>query len=90
VRLRHALPNALLPLLALFGSRVGALVGGALVVETAFALPGLGRLAVTAAIARDQPTVIGVVLVAALAIVLANLAVDLLQLWLDPRQREAS
>ncbi len=90
VRLRHALPNALLPLLALFGSRVGALVGGALVVETAFALPGLGRLAVTAAIARDQPTVIGVVLVAALAIVLANVAVDMLQLWLDPRQREAS
>lgn len=90
VRLRHALPNALLPLMALFGSRVGALVGGALVVETVFALPGLGRLAVTAAIARDQPTVIGVVLVAALAIMLANLAMDLLQLRLDPRQREAT
>ncbi len=90
VRFRHALPNALLPLLALFGSRIGALVGGALVIETVFALPGLGRLAVTAAVARDQPTVIGVVLVAALLIMLANLAVDLLQLWLDPRQREAS
>jgi len=90
VRFRHALPNALLPLLALFGSRIGALVGGALVIETVFALPGLGRLAVTAAVARDQPTVIGVVLVAALLVLLANLAVDLLQLWLDPRQREAS
>lgn len=90
VRFRHALPNALLPLLALFGNRIGALVGGALVIETVFALPGLGRLAVTAAVARDQPTVIGVVLVAALLILLANLAVDLLQLWLDPRQREAS
>ncbi|WP_137125068.1 ABC transporter permease [Roseomonas sp. HF4] len=90
LRFRHALPNALLPLLALFGSRVGALVGGALVIETVFALPGLGRLAVTAAVARDQPTVIGVVLVAALVIVLANLAVDVLQIWLDPRQREAA
>lgn len=88
-RRRHALPNALLPLLTLFGSRVGALIGGALVIETVFALPGLGRLAVTAAIARDQPTVIGVVLVAALAIVLANLLVDLLHLRLDPRQRGA-
>lgn len=90
VRFLHALPNALLPLLALIGSRAGALVGGALVVETIFALPGLGRLAVTAAVARDQPTVIGVVLVAALLVLLANLAVDLLQLWLDPRQRDAS
>jgi peptide/nickel transport system permease protein len=90
VRFRHALPNALLPLLALFGSRFGALLSGALVIETVFALPGLGRLAVTAAIARDQPTVIGVVLVAALLIVLANLAVDLLQLALDPRQRDAA
>jgi peptide/nickel transport system permease protein len=81
------LPNALLPLLTLFGSRIGALIGGALVVETMFALPGLGRLAVTAAIARDQPTVIGVVLVAALAIVVANLVVDLVHLRLDPRPR---
>lgn len=88
-RRRHALPNALLPLLTLFGSRIGALIGGALVIETVFALPGLGRLAVTAAIARDQPTVIGVVLVAALVIVLANLVVDLLHLRLDPRQRGA-
>jgi peptide/nickel transport system permease protein len=88
-RRRHALPNALLPLLTLFGSRIGSLIGGALVIETVFALPGLGRLAVSAAIARDQPTVIGVVLVAALVIVLANLLVDLLHLWLDPRQREA-
>jgi peptide/nickel transport system permease protein len=90
IRFRQALPNALVPLLTLFGGRFGALVGGALVVEKVFALPGLGRLAVTAAIARDQPAVIGVVLVASLAILLANLAVDLAQLWLDPRQREAS
>lgn len=89
-RRRHALPNALLPLLNLFASRVGALIGGALVIETLFALPGLGRLAVTAAIARDQPTVIGVVLVASLIIVVANLLVDLLHLWLDPRQRGAA
>lgn len=84
-RRRHALPNALLPLLTLFCSRLGALISGALVIETVFALPGLGRLAVNAAIARDHPTVIGIVLVASVAIVLANMAVDLLHLWLDPR-----
>ena len=89
VRWRHALPNAMLPLIALMGSRVGSIVVGAAVIETAFALPGLGRLAVTAAIARDHPTVIGIVLVAAAAIVIANLLVDLVQLGLDPRLSEA-
>lgn len=88
VRVRHALPNALLPLTTLFGSRFGAFVAGSVVIETVFALPGLGRLAVSSAIGRDYPTIIGVVLVGCAAIVIANLIVDLLMHWLDPRTAE--
>lgn len=87
-RWRHALPNAMLPVATLSAARFGGLVGGALVIETAFALPGLGRLAATAAIARDHPVVIGCV-VAAVAIAWgANLVADLLAPLLDPRLRE--
>lgn len=86
---RHALPNAALPLLALTGARVGAVVGGALVIETAFALPGLGRLAVTAALARDHPVVIGTVLAACAMAWAANLLADALAPLFDPRLRRA-
>lgn len=85
---RHALPNAMLPALTLTAARLGGLVGGALVIETAFALPGLGRLAVTAAIARDHPVVIGCVVAAAAIAWAANLVADLLAPLLDPRLRE--
>jgi peptide/nickel transport system permease protein len=88
VRRLHALPNAALPLITLIGWRFGAMAGGAVVVETVFALPGLGRLAVTAALARDYPVVIGVVLVACAAVVVVNLVVDLIAAWLDPRLGE--
>lgn len=85
VRRRHALPNAVVPLVTLFGARLGSIAGGAVVVETVFGLPGLGRLAATSAIARDHPVVIGVVLVACAVIAIANLAVDVAVHWLDPR-----
>ncbi|BBK32469.1 peptide/nickel transport system permease protein [Stella humosa] len=88
VLLVHALPNGLLPLVALLGVRLGSVIVGAVVVETVFAIPGLGRLLVTAAVARDHPTVIGVALVAAAAIILANLATDLLHRRTDPRFEE--
>lgn len=87
VRWRHALPNAVLPAATLIAARFGGLIGGAIVVETAFALPGLGRLAVTAAIARDHPMVIGVVVVACACVMLANLLADILLAALDPRLR---
>jgi peptide/nickel transport system permease protein len=87
-RRRHALPNALLPVATLSATRIGGLVGGALVIETAFALPGLGRLAVTAAVARDHPVVIGCVVAAAAIAWAANLAADLLAPRLDPRLRD--
>jgi peptide/nickel transport system permease protein len=86
-RRRHALPNAMLPVATLLAARLGGLVGGALVIETAFALPGLGRLAVTAAIARDHPVVIGTVLAATAAALAANLLADLAAMLIDPRQR---
>ena len=63
VKRRHALPNAALPLLTLIGWRIGTVVGGSVVIETVFALPGLGRLAVTSALARDHPVVIGLSLI---------------------------
>lgn len=88
VRRRHALPNALLPLLTLSGTRLAGLIGGAVVVEMVFALPGLGRLAVGAAVARDHPVVIGTVLVACAAVIVANALVDGLAALIDPRLGE--
>ncbi|MBX9727835.1 MAG: ABC transporter permease, partial [Sphingopyxis sp.] len=87
-RWRHAFPNALLPLVAVFGSRIGGVIGGAVIIETLFALPGLGRLAVTSALGRDHPVIIGIVLFAFLAMALANLLADLVALWLNPRLRD--
>ena len=84
---RHALWNALLPVVTLIGLQLGLLLSGAVLTETIFALPGLGRLTITSVLARDYPVVQGVVLIGAVIFVLANLAVDLLYAWLDPRIR---
>ncbi len=83
----HALRNALLPVVTLIGLQLGLLLSGAVLTETIFALPGLGRLAITSVLARDYPVVQGVVLVAAVIFVLANLLVDVLYAYLDPRIR---
>ncbi len=82
---RHALRNALLPVVTMLGLELGALLGGAVVTETVFAWPGIGRLAVDAVLARDYPIVQAVVVVVATAFVLINAAVDFLYLYLDPR-----
>jgi peptide/nickel transport system permease protein len=84
---RHALRNALLPVVTLAGLQLGLLLSGAVLTETIFALPGLGRLAITSILARDYPVVQGVVLIAAAVFVLANLLVDVLYAYLDPRIR---
>ncbi len=84
---RHALRNALLPVVTLVGLQLGLLLSGAVLTETIFALPGLGRLAITSVLARDYPMVQGVVLIAAGVFVLANLLVDMLYVYLDPRIR---
>jgi peptide/nickel transport system permease protein len=86
-RWRHALPNAALPVATLTAMRLGSLVGGALVIEVAFALPGLGRLAVSAAVARDHPVVIGAVVAACIIAWVANLVADATAPLLDPRLR---
>ncbi len=82
---RHALRNALIPATTVVGLQLGALVGGAVVTETVFGLPGVGRLAVDAIQGRDFPLVQGVVLLVAVAVTLANLLVDLTYAVLDPR-----
>ena len=85
VVLRHALRNAALPVVTVLGLEVGAILAGAVATETVFAWPGIGRLAVEAASARDYPVVQAVVLVVAASFVLSNLAVDLVCRRLDPR-----
>jgi ABC-type dipeptide/oligopeptide/nickel transport system permease component len=85
VILRHALRNALIPVVTIVGLQFGALLSGAVIIETVFARRGLGRLAVEAVLRRDYPMIQGTVLVAAIGYVLVNLLVDLSYAWLDPR-----
>jgi peptide/nickel transport system permease protein len=87
VLVRHAMRPAMPPLLALVGLDLGILAGGAVVTETVFAWPGLGREMWIAILEVDTPVILGVVLVTAIAVAVANLIVDLLHLWLDPRIR---
>ncbi len=87
VILRHALKNALIPTITMFGLELGALLGGAVVTETIFSRPGLGRLAVDSILSRDFPVVQGTVLFAAVAYVLVNLFVDISYAVVDPRIR---
>lgn len=83
----HALKNTLIPTVTMLGLQLGGLLGGAVVTETIFSRPGLGRLAVDAISARDFPLVQGTVLFAAVTYVLVNLAVDTLYAAIDPRIR---
>ena len=83
----HVLPNAINPVVSLVGLQLGRLMGGAVVTETIFAWPGVGRLMVSAIFQRDVPIVIASVFVVAVTIVVANLLVDLLQAAIDPRIR---
>jgi ABC-type dipeptide/oligopeptide/nickel transport system permease component len=85
VILRHALKNALIPIVTLCGLQMGQLMGGAILTETVFAWPGLGRLMVRAIFARDYILLQGAVLIFALAFVVINLIVDLSYSFLDPR-----
>lgn len=87
VLLRHALANAALPIVTVIGTGVALLIGGVVVTETVFAIPGLGSLVVEAVLNRDFPVVQGVVLCFSVLYVLVNLAVDLSYLGLDPRVR---
>jgi peptide/nickel transport system permease protein len=85
--LRHNLRSALTPVVTQFGLDVGVLIGGAVITETVFGLPGLGYTAVNAINQQDLPVVIGVVIVASAGVIIANLLVDILYAVLDPRVR---
>lgn len=87
VILRHALRNAILPVITVAGFNTGYLLGGAIVIEEVFALPGMGRLALYAIYQRDYPLIQAIVLVIATLFVLVNLATDLLYAFVDPRIR---
>jgi peptide/nickel transport system permease protein len=85
VLVRHALRNALIPVVTMLGLQMGVLLGGAVIAETIFAWPGIGRLLINAISQRDYPLVQGLVVVIAFMVCLVNLAVDLLYVWLNPR-----
>ncbi len=87
VLLRHVLRNAAVPIVTVIGLGVALLIGGVVVTESVFAIPGLGRLTVDAVLARDYPTVQAVVLLFSAVYVLINLLVDLTYTFLDPRIR---
>ena len=82
---RHVLRNALISTVALVGLQVGVLLGGAVITESVFAVPGVGRLMVDSIFARDYPVIQALTLVLAVIVSLAFLATDLFQMWLDPR-----
>jgi peptide/nickel transport system permease protein len=85
VLFRHVLRNALIATVTLIGLNIGSLLGGAVITESVFAVPGVGRLMVDSIFARDYPVIQGLTLVLAVLVSLAFLATDLLQMWLDPR-----
>jgi len=87
VLMRHALGNAAVPIVSVIGIGVALLIGGVVVTESVFNLPGLGRLTVDAVLARDYPVIQGIILVFSGVYVLVNLAVDLAYVLLDPRIR---
>jgi peptide/nickel transport system permease protein len=81
----HVLRNALLPVTTLAGIHLGGLLGGAVVIETVYAWPGLGRLAYEAVMARDFSVLLGVLLLSSIVVIIVNLAVDVIQAFIDPR-----
>jgi peptide/nickel transport system permease protein len=86
---KHALANALIPVVTVIGLQFGTLLGGAVLTETVFAIPGMGRLSVSAILNRDYSVVQGAILVGVFAVVVVNLLVDLLYAFLNPRIRVA-
>jgi len=85
IQLRHALRNALIPVTTMAGLHLGNLLGGAVVVETIFGWPGMGRLALDAVVGRDFNVLLGVLLLSSLVVIVSNAIVDQLHAWLDPR-----
>ena len=87
---KHALRNALIPVVTVITMQIGRLIGGAVVTEPVFALPGIGREIVDAILSRDYPVVMGMILVVAALVVVTNTLVDVLYILIDPRISTAS
>ena len=81
----HALRNALMPIVTLIGLMVPALIGGSVIFETIFAIPGMGKLFFESAMSRDYPTIMGVLVIGAVLTLLGNLIADILYALVDPR-----
>ena len=84
---RHALKNTLIPIVTVVGLSVGGLLGGAVITENIFGLPGVGRLAIEAIVGRDYPMIQGTVLLVAVTFVFVNLITDIIYVYVDPRIR---
>jgi peptide/nickel transport system permease protein len=84
---RHALKNAMLPVITVLGLQLGALLGGTVIIESVYALPGLGTLLLGSVTLKDFPQIQGIVLFFAVVVVLLNLIVDVSYGWFDPRVR---
>ena len=85
--IHHALKNAAVPIITIIGIGIGLLISGAVVTETVFAIPGIGRLTVDAILRRDYPVIQGVILIFSATYVLINLVIDLSYVFFDPRIR---
>ena len=85
--MKHALKNALIPIITVVGLQFGFLLGGAVLTETVFAWPGLGRLLYDSISARDYPMIQGTILIFGLLYIFVNLVVDLIYAFVDPRIR---
>ena len=84
---RHVLKNAFIPVITLLGIQVGFLVGGQVLIENVFNIPGMGRLMTDGALNKDYPIVLACTMLIAATVVLVNILIDLLYGWLDPRIR---
>jgi peptide/nickel transport system permease protein len=83
----HGLRNALIPVISIMALNLATLFSGAVITETVFAWPGIGRMFVTAMMARDYPLLMGILLLGSVMVVIFNLVADLVYGWLDPRIR---
>jgi peptide/nickel transport system permease protein len=84
---KHAVKNGMIPVITLLGAGITHILGGSVLVETVFAIPGMGRLAITSVVNQDYPYIQAIILIMATVTLLANLLVDLTYGWLDPRVR---
>ena len=87
ILIHHALKNAAVPIITIIGIGIGLLISGAVVTETVFAIPGIGRLTVDAILRRDYPIIQGVILIFSATYVIINLLIDLSYVFFDPRIR---